>query len=413
MVAVTVAIATYGRGRHILPTLRSVQLQQFAGFEALVVGDGDTSGAGEAVAALGDPRFRFVNLPERIGAQGGPNNRALDEARAPVIAYLGHDDGWLPDHLSALLSTYAGGAAIVMSGIATIFAAGEAPRVRGLFAGLRSAFVDDVVAPPTALSHRTEGFPRWRARSEVGTGADVDLVARAMGGGLAAASTGRITALKWNAMTRYLSYVVPSSDEQADAVAAIEAGRGADLAQEALEAANAAGRVMLPVPPPVGDHAAGARRSDEARGLGLPPAVSVDAPVEAAQTGEYRARDWRLLDPRTGLRWSGDSARPRLYLPFVGEGPVRLSLAVRGRQERALDRLGLRLEDAAVPYAVDAVRRVGRYRDATLTLDGHLRRDRGLVLEFGLQPLDADDPALPPQTRGIAAGLMRATPRPG
>ena len=60
--------------------------------------------------AIGDRRVRWMNLPANTGHQSGPNNAGLREARGRFIAYLGHDDLWLPHHLECLTSALHAGA---------------------------------------------------------------------------------------------------------------------------------------------------------------------------------------------------------------------------------------------------------------------------------------------------------------
>ena len=85
-------------------------------FELLVVGDGCTDDLEQVVVGIQDPRVRWINLPANTGHQSGPNNRGLQEANGEFIAYLGHDDLWLPHHLQCAVDALeATGAAIAYS----------------------------------------------------------------------------------------------------------------------------------------------------------------------------------------------------------------------------------------------------------------------------------------------------------
>jgi glycosyltransferase involved in cell wall biosynthesis len=97
--AVSVVIAAYNRSNVLRLALETVRAQTFADWEAWVVGDACTDDTGDVVAALGDPRIRFVNLERNVGEQSGPNNEGFRRARGRYIAYLGQDDLWWPDHL--------------------------------------------------------------------------------------------------------------------------------------------------------------------------------------------------------------------------------------------------------------------------------------------------------------------------
>jgi len=100
---VTVVIPTYNYAGVLAYALDSVLHQTFQDFEVLVVGDGCTDDSERVVTAAGDPRAQSVNLSVHIGHQSGPNNEGLRRARGTIVAYLGHDDLWLPHHLEVLM----------------------------------------------------------------------------------------------------------------------------------------------------------------------------------------------------------------------------------------------------------------------------------------------------------------------
>lgn len=84
-------------------TLATVLAQDFADIEALVIGDGCTDDSAAVVASFGDPRLLWHNLPSNSGGPSIPNNVGSDMARGRFVAHLGHDDFWLPWHLSGLM----------------------------------------------------------------------------------------------------------------------------------------------------------------------------------------------------------------------------------------------------------------------------------------------------------------------
>lgn len=100
---VTVIVPTYNRRAMLRHALQSLLAQDFSDFEAWIVGDGCTDGSEEEIAKLGDARLQWINLPVNGGNQWRPNNEGLQRARGRYIAFLGHDDLWLPWHLSTLV----------------------------------------------------------------------------------------------------------------------------------------------------------------------------------------------------------------------------------------------------------------------------------------------------------------------
>lgn len=97
--AVTVIIATYNRSNVVSFAIRSVLAQTFQDWELWVMGDCCTDDTEAVVASFQDPRIHFLNLPKNYGNQYGPNNEGMERARGRYIAFLNHDDLWLPEHL--------------------------------------------------------------------------------------------------------------------------------------------------------------------------------------------------------------------------------------------------------------------------------------------------------------------------
>ncbi len=112
---VTVRIATWTRGKVLTErTLPTVLAQSYPHLEILVVGDHCTDDTEQRIRALGDPRIRFINLPERgrypdepfarwCVAGSTPMNVGRTEARGEWIAPLDDDDEFAPDHVAAML----------------------------------------------------------------------------------------------------------------------------------------------------------------------------------------------------------------------------------------------------------------------------------------------------------------------
>jgi glycosyltransferase involved in cell wall biosynthesis len=112
---VTVRIATWNRAELLVErALASAYRQTYTRWEAVIVGDACTDDTEERLAALGDPRIRFHNLPvhgpypedpiQRWMIAGVPAmNEGLRRAKGSWIAPLDDDDEWEDDHLEVLL----------------------------------------------------------------------------------------------------------------------------------------------------------------------------------------------------------------------------------------------------------------------------------------------------------------------
>lgn len=104
MALISVVTATYNRADVLRVTLQSLREQTFTDWELIVVGDACTDHTAGVVASFNDPRMRFVNLPVNSGDQAVPNNEGVRLARGELIAFLNHDDLWMPDHLQTALA---------------------------------------------------------------------------------------------------------------------------------------------------------------------------------------------------------------------------------------------------------------------------------------------------------------------
>ena len=98
---VSIVLATYNRSRVLAHAIDSVRRSTLTDWELIVVGDHCTDDTSEVVRSFDDPRVRFINLPQNVGEQSGPNNAGVRVARGRYVAYLNHDDMYFPDHLAS------------------------------------------------------------------------------------------------------------------------------------------------------------------------------------------------------------------------------------------------------------------------------------------------------------------------
>ncbi|MEI6373200.1 MAG: glycosyltransferase family 2 protein [Actinomycetes bacterium] len=115
---VSVVIATYNRSDVLRVALASVLDQTHSHLQIIVVGDGCTDDSEAIVTAMNDQRVEWVGLERNSGSQSAPNNAGIQRARGEFVAYLGHDDVWLRNHVALAVRTLRQTAAdLVMSGI--------------------------------------------------------------------------------------------------------------------------------------------------------------------------------------------------------------------------------------------------------------------------------------------------------
>lgn len=210
---VTVVLATYNWSTVLPFSIASALEQTFTDFELLVVGDHCTDDSEEVVRRIGDPRVRWINLSLRTGHQSGPNNEGIRQARGEFIAYLGHDDLWLPHHLETLVAALDAGVDLAHSLIASIGPDGTAT---------------PWTLAPTGVMHRRMEIP-WRDYRELMITPDLDLWERARAAGLKFAYVPRLTAIKLPAASRRDVYRERPCHEQKAWLERIRAGKDLDL----------------------------------------------------------------------------------------------------------------------------------------------------------------------------------------
>src|SRR5437763_7944598 len=202
---VSVAIATYNRAGEVERTLATLGRLDTAGcpeYEVLVVDNNSTDATAEVVgrmAPLFAGRLRYVREPRQ--GLSHARNRAIDEARFEVVAYLDDDVDVDPGWLANLCAAYAGGDVAGVGGRAYLVYPGRRPRwlgesVEGLLTKVelgprrRPAGVDELYG--VNLSFRKDWLRRAGGfRTDVGRiggtlfgGEDDDMIGRvvALGG---------------------------------------------------------------------------------------------------------------------------------------------------------------------------------------------------------------------------------------
>jgi glycosyltransferase involved in cell wall biosynthesis len=224
--AVSVIIATYNWSAALRCAIQSARLQTLADIEIIVVGDACTDDSEAVAASFDDPRIRWINLPENCGHQYGPNNEGLRRARAPWVAYLGHDDIWWPDHLESGLRVAEESKADLVAGTTLLYGPPDSG-IRGLTGLFRTGqWGPTEWAPPSSLLHRrslVDGLGYWRDPATLALPSDVDFVKRLLAAGASTACTNQLTVFKFNAGRRD-TYKTKTNAEQRAMLARIEAG---------------------------------------------------------------------------------------------------------------------------------------------------------------------------------------------
>ena len=223
MPRVSIIIPTYNWSSVLRYAIRTVLWQTMQDFELLVIGDGCTDDSADVVASFKDARIRWENLPKNTGSQSAPNNRGLELAAAPYVAYLGHDDIWHPEHLGVLLKNI-GDRDIAYSLAALI---GPAPQNIRSLTGLSPSgtYEYNQFVPPSSVLHKQNlaaDIGGWKNYRTIRMQPDVDFLTRALEFGKRFAPVHELTVFKFPSNMRKNSYKEKRFDEQAECVKRIE-----------------------------------------------------------------------------------------------------------------------------------------------------------------------------------------------
>ena len=230
---VTVIIPTFDWAPVLEFSIASVLAQTFTDFELLVIGDGCTDESAEVVGAIPDRRVTWVDLEIGTGHQSGPNDEGARRARGDLIAYLGHDDLWLPHHLASLVPTLDAGAPAAHTARLDVD-----PR-RGVTVQPHPGwhYVHGTWLPPTSFALRRdvlEAVGGWRRPHETGAlDPEADLLARVDDAYGPPVWVPRLTCIKLSAGQRRDVYRTRPTHEQAHWWRLVEQARDPEAAVRA------------------------------------------------------------------------------------------------------------------------------------------------------------------------------------
>jgi glycosyltransferase involved in cell wall biosynthesis len=103
---VSVVVATYNRSGMVGTAIRSVLAQTHRDTEVIVVDDCSPDDTAATVAAIDDPRVRYVRHDRNRGLPAG-RNTGIRAATGEFVAFLDDDDAWLPTKLERQLALQA------------------------------------------------------------------------------------------------------------------------------------------------------------------------------------------------------------------------------------------------------------------------------------------------------------------
>jgi len=387
----SVVMATYGRRRHIVPSIKSVLNQSFQDFELIVVGDCCGDDTAREVQPFLSPRVKWSNLAERCGGQSYPNNEGIRLSTGRYVAYLGDDDIWDPDHLASLAALFESRPELDFGVDGAIFHGPEGSdfrQVTGIFDDDRAPF--EHFFPPSSFAHRRDVVDRvghWLHPQEISAPADCDFLLRAAHAGMRFGSAERISVHKFAAGHRYLSHLKQSSDEQEAMLGRMAAPGYQDFLKSELDRAKAQGTFMIVRHLPFEQFEKGqlARLNAMNKGAARPELRPLAGTEVIVQDNLPRALDWQYLgSPHDRVRWVGINPNPKILLPFKYSGMVKIGLRIAHSGPQALTRLMVVVNGQPTTAQLSPPQQIGDAWEATATLKTPLLADDYSVLELRL-----------------------------
>ena len=404
-------MATYGRGRHIEPSIQSVLQQDYDAFELIVVGDNCSDKTEAVVAGFAASGVRWINLPSRCGSQSAPNNAGIKAANGDAIAYIGHDDIWEPDHLRRL-------ATLLDADPKLDFAVGGAifHLPNGIPGSLVTGLFEDDSAkhvhffPPSSFAHRKsvcDEIGMWRMPFDIKAPVDADFLLRAAKVDLRFASTGKISVQKFAAGHRYLSYLQHSSDEQRDMLDAMKQPDHDRQVAEVVEQSRRQGAFMIMRHPDFEKFAPGelawqnaSRKGNVQRAVALP-----NHAIEIKLERGHFALDWQNV-PDGKIRWTNQNPIPKHLLPYTSKSKVQFSFRAFHNNYNALERITLDCNGRQICSEGRKYKRVDELWSAEFCVELNLLSNAMSVVQFLLNDKQAPSEG----RRGIGIGTMRIAP---
>lgn len=108
MTKVSIITPTYNSSKFISNTVKSVLNQTFTDWEYLIIDDGSTDNTVALVNEFikKDPRIKLLKTPKNSGGPATPKNIGVENSKGEYVAFLDHDDEWLPQKLEKQVKVF-------------------------------------------------------------------------------------------------------------------------------------------------------------------------------------------------------------------------------------------------------------------------------------------------------------------
>jgi Glycosyl transferase family 2 len=401
---VSVVIASYRWPEALELSLASALEQTLGDIEVLVVEDGDDRASRAVVRAARDRRVRWHAMRRASGSQSGPNAYGWRHARAPVVAYLGHDDIWHPEHLRQLTDALSPDVDAAHAVTLYLRESGDDQHVAG-----SRAWSPDTFVPPSSLAHLRDS-PRlgaWAPAGASGWSVDHAFLMSCHARGARFAASGQPTVFKYPAGWRIDCYRTRDVTPQRGLRERL--AREPDLGHQLLHEIRASGVVAAP---PVVQP--GALADHYRRLKGLPSRFS-GAPMTEWRPSQLQLPGWHSVehDASGPYAWTGPEPRAVVRLDPPPDGGFDVRVVVRHAvSPEQLERLELDIDGSPLPVR----RSQGAHGVTVLRGPAPAAATRREIVEVGLTtptccPRDRDPNSTDGRLLGVAVAEIALVPK--
>lgn len=103
---VSINLCCYNSEKYLRETLQSIAGQTFKDWELVVVDDGSTDNTGSIISEFKEEGHPVIYHHQENRGIAFSRNKAIELSRAEYIAFIDHDDIWLPELLSRQLAAF-------------------------------------------------------------------------------------------------------------------------------------------------------------------------------------------------------------------------------------------------------------------------------------------------------------------
>ncbi len=105
-VSVSINLCCYNSERYLQETLQSIIAQTYKDWELVIIDDGSTDSTESIIKGYVNRGYPIIHRYQKNHGLGYSRNEALRHSRGEFVAFIDHDDLWMPDKLQRQVSVF-------------------------------------------------------------------------------------------------------------------------------------------------------------------------------------------------------------------------------------------------------------------------------------------------------------------